>query len=626
MADNQVNDPVIDTDEIVYEGRPSRGRKRKIPTQSRSDRKRLYNTNKTHINSKGNVSEEKIFNETFECSCTKNCTGRVSLDSRRRLFSQFWTSASFAARCAYLNTCVRVLKRDEGEESEEDAEELEEDVEVKKREPRTYTIFGTEVCQKAILGTLQISDSRITKALQKLEKSDNLNDNRGKLSGGWNALSRSKTEEVWAHIASFPRYISHYTRGKTESKYLSSELNLSKIYELYKVEAEDPVSRSFYKDIFYKSFNLRFKKPKKDTCQKCDRYALLKKTSVGAELEIIEEWHETHLMRSESLQARMKADCDAAKNDNELETLTFDMQKTLPLPKLSTGIAYYKRQLNLYNFGIHTGSTGNGKFNIWMENEASKGTQEVGSCLKLHIEGIKKPIKKLILWSDSCGGQNRSIKFVLMMMFILENHPTLECISMRYLLSGHSFLPNDREFGEAETAMKRHSNLYTDEKYMEVMRECRTKNKFDVVRMSHEDFFSVKNLEALITNRKIDMSKEKVRWFDTHEIFILKNQPGILKMRKDIDGVSQTVDVRKIGRRLNLENVVLDSLWPTGKPLSKEKIKDLRALLELVPAEDRKFYDFLNDVQGADYIDDIDGFDQFIDFDPELDELEEQQK
>lgn len=226
------------------------------------------------------------------------------------------------------------------------------------------------------------------------------------------------------------------------------------------------------------------------------------------------------------MRSQMERDIAAAKLDEILEVLTFDLQKLLMLPNIPTSIIYYLRQLNLYNFGIHTGSTGKGKFNIWTEDEASKGTQEVGSCLKSHIEEITRPIKKLILWSDSCGGQNRSIKLILMLMYILHNHKTLESISMRYLQSGHSFLPNDSEFGEVETAVKRREKLYTDEHYMEVMRECRTKNVFEVKRMSLEDFFSVHGLESLITNRKVDLNREKVSWLETHEILMEKTNQG----------------------------------------------------------------------------------------------------
>lgn len=374
---------------------------------------------------------------------------------------------------------------------------------------RYYSIYGTPVCKKALLSTLQINDSRLDTAFHKYLNCDTLSDLRGQACGGWNALPLSKTDEVRAHIESFPKYVSHYTREKTNAKYLNANLSLSKLYQLYKEEAEGPVSESFYKNIFCERFNLRFKQPKKDSCLKCDLYLVERKANVGAKLEMIEEWHDAHLSLGESLQNQMKADCAAAKVDMELETLTFDMQKTLSLPKLSTSIAYYKRQLNLYNLGIHVGSTGRTRFNLWTENEASKGTQEVSSCLKLKINKITRPIKRLILWSDSCGGQNRSIKFVLMMKHLLQNHDTLKSISMRYLLSDHRFLPNDPEFGEVEKAIEKNMPLYTDDQYQKVMKECRNSNHFDVIRMSPDDFFSVQNLESLVTNRKTDILKRR---------------------------------------------------------------------------------------------------------------------
>lgn len=592
----------------ITEGRPKKGRKRKIPTQSRADRKRLCNTNKKHINTKGNVSLEKMFIEQFQCGCKRNCTSVVPVIDRRRLFTQFWSMGTFEGRCALLMCCVteEPKKRSYSKEN------------IKTRlNTRHYSMYGRTVCKKTLLTTLQINESRVTKALAKYMNNDTLCDLRGKLIGGWNALPISKTLEVRIHIASFPKYVSHYTRGKTDSKYLSGELTLAKMYELYRQEVDNPVSCSFYGDIFRNYFNLRFKPPKKDSCYKCDRYEVNKKALVGVDYQLNEEWHEAHLAQAESLQAQMKADCEAAKTDDELETLTFDMQKTLPLPKVPTSIAYYKRQLNFYNLGIHSGSTGKGQFNLWMETEASKGTQEVGSCLKLHIENITKPIKKLILWSDSCGGQNRSIKLVLMMMFILQNHKTLESISMRYLLSGHSFLPNDKEFGEAETALKRKDKLFTDEDYMKTMRECRNKNGFDVKRMSTNNFFSVKCLEALITNRKVDLENQKFNWLKTHEILIEKNQPGILKVRQSIGGPFQTINLKKLRRELDVKDVVLGGLWPTGRPLSKEKVKDLTDLVELVPQEDRYFYEFLNGVEQSDFVDDVDGFGELVDFDVE---------
>lgn len=112
----------------------------------------------------------------------------------------------------------------------------------------------------------------------------------------------------------------------------------------------------------------------------------------------------------------MKADLTKAKEDISTETLTFDMEKTHSLPKLPTSVVYYKRQLNLYNLGIHSGSTGQGFFYVWLEHEAGRGTQEVESCLRRYIkEKLKPNVTHLILWSDSCGGQNRSIKMILIL-------------------------------------------------------------------------------------------------------------------------------------------------------------------------------------------------------------------
>ena len=51
--------------------------------------------------------------------------------------------------------------------------------------------------------------------------------------------------------------------------------------------------------------------------------------------------------------------------------ITFDMQKTLPLPHLHTNRVFYLCQLWMYNLRI----------NLWEEGTAKRGSCEVGSCL-----------------------------------------------------------------------------------------------------------------------------------------------------------------------------------------------------------------------------------------------------
>jgi len=61
------------------------------------------------------------------------------------------------------------------------------------------------------------------------------------------------------------------------------------------------------------------------------------------------------------------------------------LPKVLSLPKISTNVIYYKRQLNLYNLGIHNGKGRKGYFYVWIENEGGHGAQSVGSAIKKHI-------------------------------------------------------------------------------------------------------------------------------------------------------------------------------------------------------------------------------------------------
>lgn len=317
---------------------------------------------------------------------------------------------------------------------------------------------------------------------------------------------------------------------------------------------------------------------------------------------VIEEWHNGHLELAETLRSQMADDLEQAKTDNSLEVLLFDFQKILSLPKLSTSIVYYKRQLNLYNFGLHVGSTNQAIFNVWNEMQVSKGTQEVGSCLKKHIQEINGP-KKLILWSDSCGGQNRSIKLILMLIHILQNHDTLDTISIRYLQSGHSYLLNDSDFSDFECALKQHEQLFTEDEFISVMESSRIDNKFIVNRMTSDDFFSVASLELEVTNRKIDTMKNKVSWLSTHKIVLEKSQLNLLKMRQKLDGSFQTVDIKKRGGVSNIGTVALDNLWPNGRSLSKDKVNDLKEILKLVPDEHKHFYSFLDTIMIGNFTD-----------------------
>ena len=74
-------------------------------------------------------------------------------------------------------------------------------------------------------------------------------------------------ESILDHIKSFPVMESHYLRAQTERQYLDSNLNIEKMFELYKEKHNNAVftlpSSQSYRRIFCERFYVGFHKPKK---------------------------------------------------------------------------------------------------------------------------------------------------------------------------------------------------------------------------------------------------------------------------------------------------------------------------------------------------------------------------
>ena len=62
----------------------------------------------------------------------------------------------------------------------------------------------------------------------------------------------------------------------------------------------------------------------------------------------------------------------------------------------------------------HPNNTTTGAANMYMWNEAiaSRGTDEICSCLKHHLEILSVQTKKLTCFSDSCFGQNKNFQMI----------------------------------------------------------------------------------------------------------------------------------------------------------------------------------------------------------------------
>ena len=99
----------------------------------------------------------------------------------------------------------------------------------------------------------------------------------------------------------------------------------------------------------------------------------------------------------------------------------FNLEKSLPTPVLTTGIVYYKWQLWTYNFGLHDCKRDTACMHMWNESIASCGSCEIGSCIISHLKEMQTTATSLVVYSDTCGGQNQNIHIVSMWMHIVAS-------------------------------------------------------------------------------------------------------------------------------------------------------------------------------------------------------------
>ena len=153
--------------------------------------------------------------------------------------------------------------------------------------------------------------------------------------------------------------------------------------------------------------------------------------------------------------------------------ITFDLMQVQPLPYLTVNKAFYHRKMWMYNLGIHHPKSKHAYIYTWNESEGYRGSIEICSALYTHIIKYHSSADHLILWSDSTGGQNRNHMMTTMIMRLLSELPALQYVVHRFPIVGHSFLPNDRDFGVIANAKKRKQALYDSGQYIDMIQSAR---------------------------------------------------------------------------------------------------------------------------------------------------------
>lgn len=571
--------------ETLRYGVPCR-RSRKI----RAERKEKRNLGKAYVTENGKIISEKKCSEELP-QCRMKCKNKFNYAIRKELFDSFWAMSSRDRRADYLSGLVTSQSkatqrlRHEGQSIRN----------------RTLTnvyhlkISGQlqVICKNCFQKTFDVTDGFIKYMLT----SRTINtagiaqtDQRGAHPPS-SKTSEERRSEVFAHINSFPRYKSHYSRRHTDKEYLAANLNIRLMYSLYKESHSDPVSYAIYRQLF-NEMNLSFKMPHNDTCNTCDTFSLQFKLASREEQEAIQtEWDQHKDMADKHFRAK-SSDKEHAKIDKSTKMISFDLQQVLATPHIQTNVIFYKRQLSVYNLTIYDGADGIAHNFLWDETKAGRGANQIGSCVFKYFTELPAEVSQVIMYSDTCTGQNRNSHIAAMCFSALQKNPHLKSIDHKFMVSGHSHMECDTAHAMIEKKKKRTDmRIHHPWDWAQLIRTVGKKDKFLVTEMQQEHFFDFKSFytqKLQIKNKNEE--NEKFVWHDVQWMRFTSDQIGIIQYKTSVDALEPFKKISFLRRRQG--NPVLDAPRQYSKliPISEEKKKDLLSILHLIDPVFHHYY------------------------------------
>lgn len=433
----------------------------------------------------------------FVFSCKKKCLDVYTEDDLIDVFTHLHNLESKTEQDIYIQSLMEVYPVERERPRPESSTSKPKSFSVK------YHILHdgtrTPVCKKAFMTTYGYTSKQCYRLSHLLQLNETPIDKRGKNVSG-NAIPGSILSRLRAHIESFPTKRDHYT-GKDRT-YLQPNLNLHIMYELFKksehdflittLGSEKWLSYKFFCQYFHENYSLGFGQPVKDACVTCEELnvkienpSLNENAKRAAVAELL-----VHKRRAKKFYISLKditAKCE--KEPTKIVGICIDFMANVSLPCIPVQDTYYFRQLTVNVFGVHNLASREMTVFIYHEGEGGKGANDVCTMLNWYIENkVDKDVKNLHLFADNCAGQNKNNTLVRMMMGLCETK-RFNDIKVTFPVRGHSFMPNDRDFGIIRRKLRKEERYYTVNEVVELIKHSsKNPNKFSIVEMKADDF------------------------------------------------------------------------------------------------------------------------------------------
>ena len=347
-----------------------------------------------------------------------------------------------------------------------------------------------------------------------------------------------------------------------------------------------PVSEAVYCNIFGKEYNLSFFKPKKDQCEMCTKYTLSRSK------EHLQEEYDAHIERKLSCQQAKTDDKNWAVVTNNVAMATFDLQSVLQVPATDVSPLYYSRKLCMFNLTIYDMKPpNNGYCYCWMETDGKRGSNEVGTCLYRWLSSLPTTVEEAVLYSDTCGGQNRNQFTAALLLYVVQK-THLSVIHQKFLERGHTSMEVDSMHAAIECA-KKFTPVYSALDWHCVFRAARRHHPYEVVPLHFSDFYDLKQLHrALFRNCGRCDDGSKLQWMKIKCLKFVKADQGVIHYRYSHDGDYKTINVFGRGRPPKMNTVTPVMAYKSQLLVTKSKYDDLQKLCHsgVIPYELHGWY------------------------------------
>lgn len=378
-------------------------------------------------------------------------------------------------------------------------------------------------------------------------------------------------EAVKSFIKRLPAVPSHYCRKDTTKLYLPVEFkNIKNLYRCYKTEliskGVDVVSERVFREIFNTNFNIGFHVPKKDKCIKCLHFEGQKPEDC-AELK-------HHLDEKEASKKRLECHRQLGKENPSFLCTSFDLQKVLNTPHGNNMLLFYSRKYAVFNLCFYESITRNGFCFIWGETEAKRGANEIATIIQKYIQNVdsRGTITSLILYSDSCPGQNKNKIVLAAIHNALLKSTNLHTIQMNYLFPGHTEMSVDSIHSTIEQSV-RNITVWAPSQWATICELARKEpTPYIVENLTHEDFLDFDDINMSDKYFKGNLvgkiSKIRTATFK-------KSHPNQMKVKYSMKDEALEEIIQMIARPRAINRRYISSL-----PITKAKYMDLKKLCD----------------------------------------------